>query len=110
MVFKYFVIAIASAGGIAICVRSFGIYFFVGWAIVIALPLYALSVAEKPLGLFAQQPRQEQIFIYVWIFIALVELFLIWVPAVSYVIRQSLKASKGTTPAHESAGTHDEDK
>lgn len=108
MLFKYFVIAIAVASGIVICVRSFGMYFLVGWAIVIALPLSALLVADKPLGLFAQQPRQEQIFIYVWIFIALVELFLIWVPAVSYVIRQSRKASNGTNPTHESVGTDHE--
>jgi len=108
--FKYFVIAIAVGGGIAICVRSSGIYFLAGWAIVIALPLFMLSLAEKPLGLFAQQPRQEQIFIYVWIFIALVELFLIWVPAASFAIRQSRKTANDATPSHESAGAHDADK
>ncbi len=110
MFFKYFVIAIAVRGCIAICVRSFGIYFLAGWAIVIALPLFMLSLAEKPLGLFAQQPRQEQIFIYVWIFVALVELFLIWVPAVSFAIRQSRKTANDANPTHESAGALDADK
>lgn len=101
MLFKYAVIAAGTAAGIAICIRSYGAHFMFGWLFVIALPLYALSVAEQPLGLFQPQARQEQVFIYVWIFIALVELFLLWIPLVSFFVRSSRSSANGSEPTQE---------
>ena len=93
MFFKYTVIAAVFIAGVALFLKSKAAYFALGWLLVVPLPLIAISVAEQPLGLFRQQPRQEKIFIYVWIFIALIELFLIWVPAFGAMIR----AVRGTS-------------
>ena len=88
MYFKYAVIGAVAIAGMMLFLKSKTAYFSLGWLMVIPLPLIAISVAEQPLGLFRQQPRHEQIFIYVWIFIALIELFLIWIPVFAYAIRE----------------------
>lgn len=91
MFFKYAVIAAAVAAGAALFIKSIGAYIGFGWLIIVVLPLFAISVAEQPLELFTRAPPQEQIFIYVWIFLALVELFLIWVPAIGLALRRKRK-------------------
>jgi hypothetical protein len=88
MFFKYAVIGAVAIAGMMLFLKSKTVYFSFGWLIVVPSPLVTISVAEQPIGLFRQQPRQEQIFIYVWIFIALIELFLVWIPAFAYAIRE----------------------
>ena len=91
MFFKYALIAAAVAAGAALFMKSIGAHIGLGWLIIVVFPLFAISVAEQPLELFTPQPRQEQVFIYVWVFIALVELFLIWVPAIGLALRRKRK-------------------
>ncbi len=101
MIFKYAVIGAAVIVGMMLFLRSRSAYFSLGWLVVVLLPLVAISVAEQPIGLFRQQPRHEQIFIYVWIFAALIELFLFWIPAMAYAFRSS-RGIPGSPPETDS--------
>ena len=99
LLFKYAVIVVAVIAGALLFARSVATYFAAGSLIVVVAPLVAISLAQGPLGLFSKQPRHEQIFIYVWLSLALVELFLIWVPLFGALIRNIHSARTDAPPA-----------
>jgi FtsH-binding integral membrane protein len=79
---KYALICGVTIAGALLFVRSRRFYFAIGWLIVVVFPLTTISLVERLFGSHAifKNPNHESIFIYVWLFIALTELFIVWVP------------------------------
>lgn len=79
MAFKYAIILAAVVVGVWFFRESKAGYFIFGWPIVVPLPLVLLTFSEGLFGPFVK-PAHESNFVYVWIAIALLELFLFWIP------------------------------
>ncbi len=87
----YALLLVAVLFGIALHFRSSGLYFGLGWLIFIALPLFALSVIERSFGARAifRNGGFESIYLYIYLWIALVELAFIWVPLIGRKLRHA---------------------
>jgi len=96
---KYLVVASGAVAGVLICVRSYAAYFAAGWLPVIVVPLAVVSGAAN--SLLKSQPQHEQVFVYVWLFIALLEIFLLWVPLVSALLRRPVNMATQSAASDE---------
>ena len=93
---KYLSIIGACVCGVAIFRRSRAAYFGLGWMVVIAAPLIILSAVKDAAGaafLFVR-PSHEDIFIFVWLFLGLLELFIIWVPIAGMMVGRGNEESE----------------
>ncbi len=94
---KYLSIIAACIGGVAIYRSSRPTYWGLGWAAVIGGPLTILSMINGSGGAAAlfTKPGHEDIFIFIWIFIGLLELFVLWIPIVGKALGTPEKAGDG---------------
>jgi hypothetical protein len=83
--FKYTIILAAVLVGVWFFRGSKAGYFFFGWPLVVLLPLVALAFTEGLFGPFVK-PSQQNFFVYLWIAVALIEFFLIWIPLIGLCI------------------------
>ncbi|WP_034619525.1 hypothetical protein [Chitinibacter tainanensis] len=88
MAFKYALILAAVVVGVSFFRWSKAGYFVFGWSLVVPLPLVLLSFCDGLFGPFIK-PAPESIFIYIWIAIALLEIFLFWIPMIGLFMGSS---------------------
>ncbi len=84
--------ALALACGVVLFRKSKMIYFFAGWLGVVAAPIFIALLSEQVFGreaiLAVRPPRQEDGFQYMWLGLALLEPFFIWIPVAGVVLNR----------------------